>query len=192
MSLSLKNFLEKTRLFSISIGIVTALLVWLFIARPFIVNGISMYPTFNNSDSSIGDYLIVELLSYVVSDPKRGDVVVFKGPIEKGAEKHLLKRIIALPNEKITLSSGGIEIMDESGREISFDEDYLNNEDVIAYEYREFTLKDNEYFLMGDNRNNSFDSRVWGPLNKDKIIGKVFVRLYPFNRIDIYPGDDNE
>jgi len=121
------------------------------VAQPFLVSGASMEPTYHD-----GDYLIVDEISYRVSDPKKDDVIIFRYP--KNPKVFFIKRIIALPNEEIVLD----------GKEIK--------------------LKDNEYFVMGDNRGASSDSRIWGPVPKKLIVGRSIVRLWPFNKIGLFPG----
>lgn len=176
-------------------GIVSAVFVWFFGFRPFLVNGISMYPSFNASftdaaASSLisGDYLIIDAFSYrFLEDPKRFDVIVAKSPIEPG--KHLLKRIIGLPNEQIRFADDRIEITTADNTSFVLHEPYINQEQSPHYRRQTMQLSDNQYFILGDNRMNSLDSRVWGALTKDHIIGRVVLRLYPFDEAATLPGD---
>lgn len=151
----------------------------LFIAQPFIVSGSSMYPTFDS-----GDYLIVDELSYRLNEPKRGDVIIFKYPNDPS--KYFIKRIIGLPGEKIDINGTEVKITSPeypNGKILK--EPYVNyNRNSETH----LTLPSDEYFVMGDNRYASSDSRVWGPLKKELIIGKAFVQLYPVNKIGINPG----
>ena len=153
-----------------------------FIAQPFIVRGDSMVPTFENDQ-----YLIVDEISYRFSNPQRGYVIVFRYP--KDQKKFFIKRIIGLPGETIRIN-GGVVIIKNSEFPDGFNlpEPYIkdkgNNE-------LEFVLKEEEYFVMGDNRNASSDSRYWGSLPQKLIVGKAFLRLLPINNIDIMPGDFN-
>ena len=175
-------------------GIVSAVLVWFFGFRPFLVNGASMYPSFNasfvdTSQSSLiaGDYLIIDAFSYrFLEDPQRFDVIVAKSPLEPG--KHLLKRIIGLPNEQVHFSGAAIEIIAADNTSFTLDEPYLNYEQLPLYKNQTVQLSDNQYFILGDNRMNSLDSRVWGALTKDHIIGRVVLRLYPFDEVTALPG----
>ena len=163
--------------------------IWLFVARPFIVHGASMYPSFNHNESAIiGDYLLVELISYRLNNPERGDVVVFKGDKSKGAENRLIKRLVGLPGETIEFSVNSVFITDKEGGKLELEEEYLNESTPIIYTPQTIKLKENEYFVLGDNRNDSFDSRFTGAIKEGDIIGKVFLRLFPFNQISIYPG----
>jgi len=152
----------------------------IFIAEPFIVSGSSMYPTFEN-----GDYLIVDQLSYRFEDPHRGDVVVFKYP--KEPKKFFIKRIIGLPGETIEIKNNEVFIKYEKNNVgIKIEEDYIKNmqtKDILI------AVKDNEYFVMGDNRNASSDSRVWGTVPKKLLTGRAFLRLLPIKQISIWPGE---
>ena len=175
-------------------GILSAVFVWFFGFRPFLVNGISMYPSFNasfvnaNTPSLIaGDYLIIDAFSYrFLDDPKRLDVIVAKSPIEPG--KHLLKRIIGLPNEQIRFSDTAIEIITADNTSFILSEPYVNQEQLPMYKNQTVQLRDDQYLILGDNRMNSLDSRVWGALTKDHIIGRVVLRLYPFDEVGVLPG----
>lgn len=151
----------------------------IFIAQPFIVSGESMSPTFET-----GQYLIVDQLSYRFNDPKRGDVIIFKFP--QDTSKVFIKRIIALPGE--TLYIEGHEVFVSKGNEekIKIDEPYVINQHET---FETIKLTDEEYFVMGDNRLASLDSRSWGPLNKDLIMGHTFIRLLPINTVALLPGN---
>lgn len=150
----------------------------IFIAQPFIVSGQSMMPTFEN-----GDYLIVDEISHRLHNPKRGEVIIFRLPQDH--KRFLIKRVIGLPGETVTISGDKITITKKDGTKIQLKEDYIK-EDFSTY--GKWVLKDNEYFVMGDNRNNSSDSRSWGLLDKNLIIGKTFLRLFPFTHFNVDPG----
>ncbi len=172
----LQDFLELLRFTVLVLIIVIPLRI--FIAQPFIVNGQSMMPTFKN-----GDYLIVDELTFKYSEPKRGEVIVFRLP--SNHKRFLIKRVVGLPGETVVISGNNITITKENGDVIKLDENYLNG---YFSSYGTWKLKNNEYFVMGDNRNNSSDSRSWGVLDKDLIIGKTFLRLFPFTTIGFNPG----
>jgi len=150
----------------------------IFIAQPFIVSGQSMYPTFKN-----GDYLIIDELSYKRREPRRGEVVVFRFPTNHN--RFLIKRVIGLPNETVHINGPKITLTEKNGKHIQLNENYLNGDFST---YGTWELKDGEYFVMGDNRNNSSDSRSWGLLDRDLIVGKTFLRLFPLKNIKLDPG----
>lgn len=172
----------KEILLFVVLAVVIVIPVRLFVAQPFIVDGESMYPTFTN-----GDYLIVDELSYRFNEPQRGDVVVFKYP---GDEKvFYIKRIIGLPGETVSIDRGQVTVTQTNGTPLSLNEPYVIAEDA-TYSL-DSTLGKDQYFVMGDNRPRSSDSRVWGALPKDLIMGRAFVRLLPPSGLGIMPGDFN-
>ena len=151
----------------------------LFVAQPFIVSGASMDPTFSN-----GQYLIVDELSYRLQDPARGDVIIFRYP--KNPKEFFIKRIIGLPTETVSINGNAITIAKTDGSTVSLSEPYvINHGNGSANSYQ---LKADEYFVMGDNRPESSDSRVWGMLPRNNIVGRAFMRLLPLNSINIFPG----
>lgn len=189
----IKNFNKDkliTNTYSIFLGAVLAIIIWGFVARPFVVYGASMYPTFNADENNIlGDYLIIERTTKVNRTPERFDVVVSRRPDIRNV--YILKRVIGLPNETINFKRNSVEIITKDNETIELQEDYLNDETIITYASEEITLGENEYFLMGDNRNNSLDSRSWGPVQKEDVVGRVYIRAYPFNRAGVLPGKKN-
>ena len=169
---------ENVRFLATVLAIV--ILVRLFIAQPFLVNGTSMVPNFHNND-----YLIVDELSYKFTEPKRLDVVVVRKPDE--SRKFLLKRIIALPGETIVFKSNTVTIKNtENPAGIVLDESYISLP-VFETEHS-VTLTDEQYWVMGDNRPYSQDSRSWGTLPSKNITGRVFLRLWPLSDIAVFPG----
>jgi signal peptidase I len=172
------SFWELARFALLAIAIVIP--IRMFIAQPFIVSGSSMVPTFTN-----GEYLIVDELSYKLGEPERGDVVIFRYPNDQ--KKFFIKRIIGLPNEIVEIDGSTITITNEETEEkIKLDEPYVKN---ISENNIRFELRDDEYYVMGDNRTASSDSRYWGAVPKKLLIGKAFLRLLPISRIDLAPGD---
>src|SRR3989344_4501453 len=149
------------------------------VAQPFIVSGSSMYPTFED-----GNYLIVDEISYRFEKPARGDVIIFRFP--KDRKKFFIKRIIGLPGESFEIKNSSITIVnkDNPGGFI-LNEPYIKN---VSYNYESVKLNQDEYFLMGDNRGASSDSRSWGNVKKNLIIGRAFIRLLPLNEIGLRPG----
>lgn len=174
------GFWEVVRFAVIALLIVIPIRV--FIAQPFIVSGTSMVPTFQNSD-----YLIVDEISYRFHSPERGDVIVFRYP--KDPKKFFIKRIIALPGESIAIDSEGIVTIKNTASPEGFtlDEPYVKN--IQRQPYPEKTLTGDEYFVMGDNRSGSSDSRAWGTLPRKNIVGTALFRLIPFAHAAVHPGD---
>ncbi len=151
----------------------------IFIAQPFIVDGESMYPTFQN-----GNYLIVDEISYRFEKPARGDVIVFRYPGNPSI--FYIKRIVGLPGETVTIKNGNITITEPNGASRTLNEPFISAKDK-SYNMTD-KLTDTQYFVMGDNRPRSSDSRVWGPLPTHNIIGRVLFRLAPFNEVSTFPG----
>lgn len=151
-----------------------------FIAQPFLVSGASMDPTFAD-----GQYLIIDELSYYFNNPQRNEVIVFKYPLMPS--KYFIKRIIGLPSETVIVHDNDITIINTEHPEgMKLDETYVKNPDSQMRDIN-IKLSDSQYYVMGDNRIASSDSRDWGPVDKKFITGHVFVRLLPFNKISLYP-----
>lgn len=152
----------------------------LFIAQPFIVDGASMDPTFKNSE-----YLIVDEVSYRFQEPERGSVIVFKYP--KDPSKYFIKRIIGLPQETVIIREGETMIISKD-----YPDGLVLNEPYIEFEKSEslsFILGEDEYFVMGDNRAGSADSRAWGAVPRENFIGRPILRLFPPS---VFPGDERD
>jgi len=173
-----QTFWELARFAIIAMAIVIPIRI--FIAQPFIVSGSSMVPTFENRQ-----YLIVDEISYRLSEPERDDVVIFKYP--KDTKKFFIKRIIGLPNEIVDIKGNEVIITNKKHPDgFTLDQSYVKNN---ANNNVHFELKDNEYFVMGDNRTASSDSRYWGAVPEKLLVGKAFLRLLPINKISIMPGN---
>lgn len=153
--------------------------VRVFIAQPFIVDGESMFPTFHDRD-----YLIVDELSYRFSEPVRGDVIIFRYPNDPSL--FYIKRIIGLPGETLHISRGAVSITREDGSTLSLNEPYVVHEDATYT--LDATLGEEQYFVMGDNRPKSSDSRIWGTLPRENIMGRAYVRIFPFGDAGVLPG----
>ena len=153
----------------------------MFIAQPFVVSGASMVPTFEN-----GHYLIIDELSYRFHPPERGDVIVFRFPLE--TSKFIIKRLAALPGETIMIKGDEVVITNKehpSGfiwDQGLFTEGKGRGDQIVA-------LGDDEYFVLGDNRGESADSRLWGPLKREFIVGRPLIRLLPLSKVGILPGE---
>jgi signal peptidase I len=172
-----QSFWELVRFAMIALIIVIPIRI--LVAEPFVVSGSSMVPTFQN-----GDYLIIDKLSYKLSSPKRDDVVVFRYPGDPS--KFFIKRIIGLPNETVDIKGNEVTITNEENKEgfkilQPFVENPGNND-------THFVLKGDEYFVMGDNRSASSDSRYWGAVKSNLLTGKAFLRLLPVSKINLLPG----
>jgi signal peptidase I len=142
-----------------------------FVFQPFFVRGQSMEPTFYD-----GDYLIIDEITYQFRGPQRGEAIVFSYPNDP-SQKYI-KRIVGLPAETIVIEDGQITIYTD-GLPQSLDEsDYLPESYTTSGDL-EIRLDNNEYFVLGDNRAVSSDSRRWGPLPEGNIIGRVFLRAWP-------------
>ena len=161
------------------LAVLVVLPVRAFVAQPFIVEGESMHPTFGNAN-----YLIVDEISYRFKEPVRGDVVVFRYPGDPST--FYIKRIIGLPGETISVLRGGVSITRASGETLVLPEPYVVSEDATYT--LSTTLGEGEYFVMGDNRPKSSDSRIWGPLPREDIVGRAFLRLLPPSLIGVFPG----
>lgn len=174
----MKSFLFAAReiLEVILIAIIVVAGVRYILVQPFLVSGSSMEPTFQS-----GDYVLINEISYRFREPQRGEVVVFKYPGD--SKTYFIKRIIGLPNEKVIVKEGEIYVFNQEFLNgLKINEDYLFDRTITAGD-KEIVLEDNEYFVMGDNRGASFDSRQWGALDRKNIIGMAWVRLWPLNEV---------
>lgn len=172
-------FYETLR--TVVLVLLTAFIIRVFIMQPFLVQGASMEPTLTNSE-----YLIVEKVAYKFRQPDRGEIVVFRAPVNW--TENYIKRVIALPGETIKIEDNKIfinnKVLEESYIEsggVSFD-----NPDYSL----ELTLGEDEYFVIGDNRNHSSDSRSWGPLPRQNIIGRAFIAIFPLDFFGIINSPD--
>ncbi len=174
----LGSALKEIALFLV-LAVIIVLPVRLFVAQPFVVEGESMHPTFES-----GDYLIVDELSYHLHAPHRGDVIVFRYPGDPSI--FYIKRIIGLPGETVSITSGVVTITKADGSTLTLDESYVVDEDAT---YTQSThVGAGQLFVMGDNRPKSSDSRVWGLLPEKNVMGRALVRLLPTNEFGLNPG----
>jgi signal peptidase I len=158
------------------IALVIILPIRYYIVQPFFVRGDSMEPSFKD-----GDYLIVDEISYRFSKPERGDVIIFK--IFDSGSQFYIKRIIGLPGEKVQIEGNEIIIINDQ-----YPDGQVLEEDYLASHQRTngifiSSLDEDEYYVLGDNRLQSADSRRWGAIDKSDITGKAFIRAWPFNRV---------
>ena len=163
----------------IAIALLIVIPIRMYLITPFFVRGQSMEPNFED-----GDYLIIDKLSFRISDPKRGDIVVFKAPLD--AKSFYIKRIIGMPGETVVVSEGKVKVINSEHPEgWDLTEKYLENHFNTPGNIQ-IKLNIGEYFVMGDNREASYDSREWGSLRADKIVGKVWLRLAPINKAQAF------
>jgi signal peptidase I len=169
-----KNWLNFTweilKIVIISLAIIIP--IRYFLIQPFFVKGASMEPNFLN-----GDYLIVDEISYRLNAPQRGDVVIFRYPLDPS--QFFIKRVIGLPGEKVKVMDEHVFVNDKLLDETK----YLQGVDTAGNV--EVVLGNDEYFVLGDNRQASSDSRRWGEVNKKFIIGRAWLRAWPFNRLGV-------
>lgn len=170
---------ETVRVAVISLIIIVP--VRYFIIQPFYVKGASMEPNFYDHE-----YLIIDEITYYFSEPKRGDIVVFKYP--KDPNQYFIKRVVGLPGEKIKIEDGQVFIINSDQMTV-LEEDYLPDDiktNLPLRGYSNVSLNQDEYFLLGDNRDQSLDSRIFGPVKREFIIGRTWLRGWPLNRITIF------
>jgi signal peptidase I len=180
----IKNFfsfvLELLKVVVISLAIIIP--IRYFLIQPFYVEGASMEPNFHDHE-----YLIIDEISYRFNQPKRGDIIVFRYP--RDPQEYYIKRVIGLPGEKVEVKDGQVKIYNSDNVDgLILDEEYLpeglKTENSSGQE--QVQLENDEYFVMGDNRNSSKDSRVFGPVDKSFITGRVLLRGWPLNRFDVF------
>jgi signal peptidase I len=165
-----------------SIGaLIIVFLIRTFVAQPFIVSGASMADTL-----STGEYLIIDQVSYYFSEPARGDVIVFRYPNDPS--KFFIKRIIGTPGDTVAIIDGAVRLSKAGATDtVVLTEPYVTHSGDQA-EPLSVTLGAGEYFVMGDNRGASSDSRAWGALPAEHIVGRALLRLFPLDAVSVMPG----
>ena len=172
-------FFELIQVAAISLAIIIP--VRYFLIQPFYVKGASMEPSFFDHE-----YLVIDELSYRISNPQRGDIVVFRYPLDP--KQFFIKRVIGLPGETVEVNEEGIKIYNNehpNGMLLS-ESGYLGQGVQPSTTRETITLKNDEYFVMGDNRSASLDSRIFGPIKRTDIVGRVWLRGWPFDRWTIF------
>lgn len=176
-----KSFPGRFRLQFVLIGVVAfgaAFLLRTFLFQPFLVHGASMEPAFED-----GEYLLIDEISYAARDPSRGEVIVFRFP--QNESQFFIKRIVGLPGETVEIARGRITIISREHPDgMALQEPYIEHEDTTT-DLR-VTLGEREYFVLGDNRTVSFDSRRWGAVPRRGIIGRVWVRAWPVAKAAVF------
>jgi signal peptidase I len=151
-----------------------------FLMQPFYVKGASMEPNFHDNE-----YLIIDEATYRLSEPKRGEVVVFRNP--RRESEFYIKRLIGLPNERVEISHGQIRIFSADYPEgFALSESSYLPAGVYTTGNENIELGDDEFFVMGDNRPSSLDSRVFGPIVRKEIIGRIWIRAWPVHKMKYY------
>lgn len=177
-------FLEITQTVVVVLSIF--LILYLFVLQPHQVNGLSMYPNYDN-----GEYLLTDKVSYKTGTPKRGDVVVFHAPesaqCPQGTGCDFIKRVIGLPGETVEVKDNGIWINGTKLPEPYIPEENFTRPGAFT-QGRVITLGNFEYFVSGDNRPHSSDSRAWGPITPKDIVGKAFFRYWPPQSVGFLPS----
>ncbi len=162
------------------VSLIIILPIRYYIVQPFFVKGASMESNFED-----GDYIFVDELSYGLGNPSRGDVVIFRYPLDQS--QFFIKRVIGLPNETIDIKNNKVTIYNAQHPEgVVLNETYLDPGQQTLGTSR-IKLDSNDYFVLGDNRLRSSDSRTWGVLNRSFITGKAFIRLWPFSKLGTVP-----
>ena len=162
---------------TILVALVLAIVLYLFIMTPHEVVGNSMHPTYKN-----GEFLMANKITYRVSDPKRGDVIIFKF----SDTQDFIKRVIGVPGDEVMIKDGKIYINGDMLNESNYlSSSVITNGGEYLHEGQSITIEDGQYFVCGDNRTNSSDSRVFGPIEKEAIKGKAWIVYFPFSEFRI-------
>ena len=154
------------------------LFVYLLVLQPHKIKGDSMQPNYPD-----GEFLLTDKVSYRFGEAKRGDVIVFEAP--GIPEEEYIKRIIALPGESVSIKNGGVYINDKKLQENYLNQSLITSSGVFAEETKELTVPKDNYFVLGDNRPASSDSRTWGFVAKEKINGRAWVVYWPPEKVGI-------
>lgn len=162
------------------------LVIYLFFVQPHQVKGQSMENTFHT-----GDYLLTDKVSYHTGQPHRGDVVIFHAPEAAGCVEgtgcDFIKRVIGLPGDQIQVKDGGIYVNGTRLQEPYLDDGIYTEAGDFTRGERQIVIGPTEYFLVGDNRPHSHDSRAFGPVPRENIVGRVFLRYLPLDQMGIIP-----
>ena len=158
---------------TVVVALVLAVLLYLFIMTPHEVVGNSMHPTYKN-----GEYLMANKITFRFTEPKRGDVVIFK----YSDTQDFIKRVIGIPGDELMIKDGSIYINGDKLNESNYLADsVITNGGSYIHEGQSIKIPDGQFFVSGDNRPNSSDSREFGPISKEKIKGKAWVVYFPFS-----------
>lgn len=153
--------------------------IYLFVSQPHKVSGNSMFPTFHN-----GDYILTDKVSYKLGIPKKGEVIVLKNPRDESQD--FIKRIIGFPGDSIRIDNGSVFINNQPLQENYLPANLKTNGGNFLRDGQTITISKDQYFVIGDNRPHSSDSRDFGPISDKKIIGRVFFRYWPPQAIGLF------
>jgi len=168
-------FFELVKVTVLALAIVVP--IRYFLIQPFYVKGASMEPNFHDNE-----YLIINEITYRFAEPTRGEVVVFKYP--RDPEQYFIKRVIGMPGESVKIDSGLVYVKTVGAADYQLlDESAYLDGYVKTYPNLELTMNEGEYFLMGDNRSASLDSRIFGAVGRDFIVGKTWLRAWPLDKL---------
>ena len=170
---------------SIVVALAIFVVVYLFLYQPHQVKGASMEPNFHD-----GEYILTNKYEYRFGLPKRGDVIVFRSP--QNPDIDFIKRVIGLPGEQVKLINNHYYINGKILNEEYIAKELYTYQGSYLKEGQEVTVPEDYYFVSGDNRPRSSDSREFGPISRSSIIGRSQLRYYPFNRFGIIPGINYE
>lgn len=152
--------------------------IYLFIAQPHRVSGQSMYPTLEN-----GDYILTNKIGYTFGEPQRGQIIVFKEPRDESLD--FIKRIVGIPSDRLKIQNGRVYLNGEVLEEAYLNPSVTTLPAAFLKEGQEVIIPEKRYIVVGDNRLASSDSREWGFITRDEIIGQAFFRYWPINSIGL-------
>jgi len=155
--------------------------VYLFLFQPHEVNGASMEPNFHNNE-----FILTDKISYRFRLPQRGDVIIFRAP--KNRELDYIKRVIGLPGERVKIIDGSVYVNNQKLNEPYLSVGTVSNSGLFLPSNKEYLVLEDEYFVLGDNRTHSSDSREWGTVNRQDIVGKAWLRYWPPEVIGLIPA----
>lgn len=165
------------------VSVVTVFLIRSFLIQPFLVSGASMEPNFTSNN-----YLLIDEITYLLRDPQRGEVIVFRYPNDPST--YYIKRVIGLPGERVEVRGGSVYVFGQDGSKKMFSEENYLPSGLKTSGIASVQLGEKEYFVLGDNRNYSYDSRSWGKLGRDNIIGLARLRLLPVTQAKVFDYTD--
>ncbi|MDP3964359.1 MAG: signal peptidase I [bacterium] len=176
--------IEIVKVIVISLAIIIP--VRYFLIQPFYVKGASMEPSFYDNE-----YLVIDEISYRFSEPKRGDIIVFRYP--QNESQFFIKRVIGLPGETVEIRNGHVVVSNDlyPRGQVLDETDYLS-EDVLTPGHDEVTLGSGQFYVLGDNREQSLDSRRIGPIDEKYVVGKTWLRAWPFSKWRIFDAPEYE